>query len=276
MKINWKERVKGDVERQIIKEADRNTKTEHERKREFYKKLYSKIKKYEFPPKDKININKHFFFPKSIITEYNLSKRALAVYPVMCLKADFKVDTWFHISLEEIVTKSGLSKNTVSKALLDLKDKGLLTREKRNAGKKHYYFYRVQFIRKDMIEEHSNQYFIFNQSIVDTGTWSDLNLRSKALYLAFRVMARFDIDTIFDKDEIQEAPWIDYDFYIKMNLAEHRYRDYDICTAPISLLCELVGINSSNIKPTIKQLEDYNLIKYYFYGCTEVYLRPKL
>jgi len=267
MKINWKERVKADVEREITKR--------YESKKNFYKKLYNKTKKYAFPPKDKINLEKHFYFPKSVVTDLNLSKRALAVYPIMCLKADFENDEWFQITQEEIATKSGMSINTVHKALLELESNVLLTREKQNSDKRHYYVYKVHFVRREMIEEYKNEYFTFNQSIVDSGTWADLNLRSKALYLAFRVKAFYDIGALFDDDEMFDGSFIDYYDLIRTNLDEYRHRKYDMCQTPVSQLCKLAGIDSSNLTPVLEQLEKHGLIKK-FDECFEVYLKPKI
>jgi len=276
MKNTWKKRIKANLdqdERNIRKEADRNTRKENERKRDLYKKLYGKTKKYEFPPINKINFQKHFYFPKSIVTEYNLSMRALAVYPVICLKADFEDDKWFKIPQEEITIKSGMTSNTVSKALLELEESGLLKREKRNSGKTHYYVYKVEFIRKDMIEEYENKYFTFNQSIVDSGTWADLYSRSKTLYLAFRVHAFHDIEALFDDEEIFDGSRIDYNEIISTHLDEYRHREYDMCSMPISQLCKLVGIDSSNLTSVFEQLDSHGLIKR-FGDWFEVYLKP--
>jgi len=267
MKTPWKERIKADNERQ--------NRERYESKKNFYKNLYNKTKKYAFPSKDKINFEKHFYFLKSVVTDLNLSKIALAVYPIMCLKADFEDDEWFQIPQDEIAVKSGLSVNTVHKALLELKNKNLLIRKKQDSGKRHYYVYKVQFIRKNMIEEYRGDYFTFNQSIVDSGTWAGLNLRSKALYLAFRKKAFFDIEAIFYDEEIFDGSFIDYDLYIKKNLAEHRYRKLDVCTTPLSQLCKIAGIDSSNISPVIEQLEKQGLIKS-FGTLVEVYLKPKI
>jgi len=157
MQSTFKGKVLANVKRQI---RERN-----ENKKIFYKELYGSIKKYNFPPKHKINLEKHFYFPKSIVTEFQLSKIALAVYPVMCLKADFEDDNWFQIPQEEISVKAGLSINTVHKALLELENKDLLKKVKRTEGKKHYYVYKIHFIRKDFIEKYQNEYFTFNQSV---------------------------------------------------------------------------------------------------------------
>jgi len=267
MKNTWKERIKANL--------DKDERKGNQNKLDFYKRLYGKSKKYAFPPKEKINLEKHFYFPKSIVTEYQLSMRALSVYPVMCLKADFVYNKWFQITQEEIVAKSGISINTVHKALLELKNNDLLLTEKRNSGRRHFYVYKVRFIRKDLIEEYKNEYFTFNQSIVDSGTWADLSLRSKALYLAFRVQAIHDIDSLFYDEEIFNGSHIDYDGLIPRYFDEYRHREYDICTTPISELCNIVGINSSNMKPIIEQLEKCGLIKK-FDECFEVYLKPKI
>ncbi|MGB2693357.1 MAG: hypothetical protein WBB48_01210 [Thermodesulfobacteriota bacterium] len=265
MKIPWKERIKSDL--------DKKNRERYQNKLDVYKRLYGKSKKYAFPPKDKINLEKHFYFPKSVVTEYNLSMRALAVYPVVCLKADFEDDKWFKISQEEITIKSGMTSNTVNKALLELEESDLLEREKRNSGKTHYYVYKVEFIRKDMIEEYKNEYFTFNQSIVDSGVWADLNLRSKALYLAFRVQAFHDIDSLFYDEEIFDGSRIDYNDIIGTHLDEYRHREYDMCTTSVSQLCKIVGIDSSNLTSVFEQLDSHGLIKR-FGDWFEVYLKP--
>jgi hypothetical protein len=67
----WKKRIKADFQREITKR--------YESKKNFYKNLYNKTKKYAFPSKDKINFEKHFYFLKSVVTDFNLSKIALAL-----------------------------------------------------------------------------------------------------------------------------------------------------------------------------------------------------
>jgi DNA-binding MarR family transcriptional regulator len=166
-----------------------------------------------------------------------------------------------------------MSITTVRKALFELEEHDLITREKQNLGKRHFYVYKVQFIRREMIEEYKNEYFTFNQSIVDSGVWADLNLRSKALYLAFRVQAFHDIEALFDDEEIFDGSRIDYDDIISTHLDEYRNRKFDMCTTPISQLCKLVGIDSSNLTQVLEQLEKHGLIKR-FGDWFEVYLKP--
>lgn len=255
-----------------ISDTERDIKDANERKRNLYKNRFGR-KKYAFPPKDKTNLEKHFCFPKELIFEYSLSMRALAVYPIMCLKADFEDDTWFQIPLEEIAAKSGLSINTVRKALQELEDNDLLRREKRTSNKIHYYVYKVRFIRKDMIKTYEGKYFIFNQSIIDSGIWAKLNLRSKALYLALRAKAFFDPDSYLFDDDLRDSIMDNEDLSESTNFPGYRHRRYDICTTSVSQLCKLLRISSSNIKSNIEELVSNGLIKK-FDECYEVYLHP--
>jgi len=266
MKLTLKEKIALHVRKEIKKRQ--------ETKRKVYKERYNKVKKYKFPLKEHINTNKHFFFCKSIVSDYNLSKSALAVYPVMCLKADFKDDNWFQLPQEEISVKAGLSINTVQKALVELENKELLERKKSTEGKRHYYLYKVLFIRKGMIADYEKEYFTFNQSIIDSGVWSKLKPRSKVLYLAMRATAKFDFVSIFD-DIPLDGTRIDYDDLIKSNLKDFRNRKYDICEFSLTQLCKFANINQTNLKPVIGQLEKHRLVKNYgiFF---EVYLIPKI
>jgi len=266
MKLTLKEKIAVHVRKEKEKRQ--------ESKRKVYKERYNKVKKYKFPPKEHINTNKHFYFFKLLVSDYNLSKSALAVYPVLCLKADFKDDNWFQMPQEEISVKAGLSINTVQKALVELENNELLERKKRNEGKRHYYLYKVLFIRKDMITDYEKEYFTFNQSIIDSGVWSKLNPRSKVLYLAMRVKAQFDFESIFD-DVPFDGTRIDYDDLIKSYLEDFRNRKYDICELPLSQLCGFASINQTNLKPVISQLERYRLVKSYG-DYFEVYLIPKI
>jgi len=267
MKNIWIERVKADSKRYI--------REENERKQNYYKNRYGRTKTYEFPPKDKINFGKYFYFHKPVVEIFDLSKIALAVYPVMCLKADFIYNTWFQIPQEEIAVKSGLSINTVNKALQELEFKGLLEKEKQNSGRTHYYVYKVEFIRKSEIQEYEGDFITFNQSIVDSGVWAGLKLRSKALYLAFRTTAFHDIEPLFYDEEIFDGSYINYNQLIKNHIDNYVNRKFDMCKSSISALCELVGIDSSNISPILRQLENHGLIKKYD-EVFEVYLKPKI
>ena len=109
------------------------------RQKQLFAKYYNKTKKYEFPAKDKISMDKHIYLPKLGGTwGFGRDKQfaALAVYPVLCSRADFKKDKWFQLPLEAIAKMAGISEPTASKGTKQLRkyslsnNKQLLKRKK--------------------------------------------------------------------------------------------------------------------------------------------------
>lgn len=258
--------------------ADKITRNIHKQKYEikkikekYYKDNYSKTKTYSFP--SKINLDKYFTFRKNDVWKLSKNKNMLAIYPILCLRADFKVDKWFQIPQQEISVKTGLSIPSVKIGLDNLYKNKFINRLKNDEGIRRFYEYNVKFIRRKDIKDNKNKYFIFNQSIIDSGVWAKLKPRAKALYLSIRANASFYPDAFFGDQEIIDGDsYIDYKKVVKENF---RKRKCDITNKPLSHLCRHVRIDNSNLIPIIKQLEEYRLIERYG-KIFEVYLHPKI
>lgn len=252
------------------------------------KKHFTKSKVFQFPPPDKVNMTKFFYFPKFIGFGgfKKLSKSALAIYPVICSKADFAVYSWFHLSQEDISIMSGVNRRMVGKAIHELMLGNytlhtltadgedivvpLLEFKKHTEGTKHFYMYNVGFIRKEMIDKWKGQFFIFHTCIIDSGIWAELSARAKALYLAIRSTAKFDA--------LEYAMQNDIDYAEISNLYDELYRDreWDLCEKSLGELCRMVNIERSNIKSVILQLEEHKLIETMTDSTIKVYLKPNI
>lgn len=284
MKKKLKEKVLVDV--RIQKEQERQRKIKQEKK---FREKYDNPKVFEFLSPDKINMERHFYCPKGFVsltyfsvdrwgfefcTNNRLSLPAIAVYPVLCSLADHVSNEWFQISRENIAKMSGLSHKTVDKGLenlthLKLADDPLLEREKRTEGKRHYYVYKVGFVRKDMIAVNKGNYFIFHTCIIDSGIWAQLSPRAKALYLAFRTKAKFEAEFYADFYDISLSE------LLPIYNEDYKDRKWDVCRTSLAELCRMVGIESSNIKEALGQLEYHRLIEYNE-SHSKIYLIPKI
>ena len=273
MKINWKERVKADVKRQLSK------------KREYQKNLfiqkYNKSKVYEFPEASEIDMNRFFCFPK-FDENFCMPLPSIAVYPVLCLQSDFENNKWIQINQKNIAIMAGVSINTVAKGIKDLEKQYLdeepfLEKKKQTTGQRRFYVYRVNFIRKNNIEEWRSDYITFHKCIVDSGVWADLKPRAKALYLSMRMSAHFDVELYVDIEDLD----LDYEsseieeFYYG---SEYRNRLWDVSNTSLAKLCRNVNISSINLRTVIEQLENHRLIERVdeYDNLFKVYLKPKI
>ena len=141
--------------REWIAKQERQRKEEQER---CFKELYNKTHHYTFPPKEKINMTIHRFLPKlDYFTEGKMTMAALAVYPVLCFRADYDDNKWFRCSQENIAKMAGISINTVARGIEALKDEKLQFKEdggkipllvrRMTKGERHLYEYQVEFVR---------------------------------------------------------------------------------------------------------------------------------
>ena len=245
---------------------------------------YDKTIIFEFS-KDKMNMDRHFFFPKIFGPGHRWSKAALAVYPVMCSRANFEHNDWFQISQENIATMAGIGSSTVQKGIRELVDEkyGLTTEDENGErttvsllearmtteGARHFYLYQAGFIRKNMIPYWRGGYFLFYTCIIDSGIWAELKPRAKALYLAMRSVAIQDYELYCIIEE--EVPFCDQTGQEEY----YRQRKWDVVTVPLAELGRHAGINITNIETPMKQLEHYRLmerIDRWF----KVYLKPKI
>lgn len=250
---------------------------------ELFQQMYNKTRIFKFPSVDEINMEQYVCLHK-LRKNFHLSLPAIAVYPVLCVNADFEQNNWFQISQENIAKMAGISINTVSKGIKELEDVELLERKKQTDGKRHFYVYRIEFIRKGDIQEARGDYFTFHKCIIDSGVWADLKPRAKALYLAMRSKAEFSVAFYLEI----EYPDIYFGHYkdkleVMSNILDHgegyRNRKWDLCMEPLSKLCELGDISRSNLTEPLNQLMHHRLIEHldeYINSVFKVYLKPKI
>ena len=243
-------------------QVSRNTDTQVKKKKKAQKKLlsenYNKLKIVIFKDEEaELNTKTYTILPKKII-QCNLSKSALAVYPVMIAQVIFKKGKSFQISQANIAGLSGLTTETVKKALDELVEKKLLKREMITDKARHYYVYKI--LGKNEIG------IPFHTCIIDNGIWAELKPRSKALYLSTRLKARQDMAEYSDETGI-EYEYDERNRYLKE-------REWDRCRKPLIDLCKIVNISLSAIQSIIAELEEYGLIEKYG-KCIQVYLKPK-
>ena len=247
----------------IIRDIENQKK--RERPKEDFRKMYNELEQIRFLDRydDTLNINKFVGLPKGI---HKLSNSALAVYPVLCSKADFVEDKSFQISQENIAFMAGINKNTACKGIEELETSNLLSKEMIIEGTRHFYVYNVEFIRKSVLEENKGKIIYFYTCIIDNGIWAKLNPRAKALYLAMRITAKQNLDeyNYYEDNEYYET--MEYEDYI-------RNRKWDMCIEPLTVLCNLFRISNNHINMVIKELEKYKLIER-METCTKVYLKP--
>ena len=148
----------------VIANAKKQKKEKRQQQKALFKQKYSKSKNYKFPPIDQIDLNRHFYFPK-FNPGFRITQPAIAIYPVLCVQADFEYNNWFQISQNNIATMAGVSINTVSKGIKDLQcykleGEPFLEKQKNTEGQRHFYVYRINFIRKNEIEEWGRSYFM--------------------------------------------------------------------------------------------------------------------
>ena len=102
------------MKQKILADAKKRIRQKREKHKRFFAQKYDKTKTFKFPPKDKINMEKHFYFPKFIGHFQTISKAALAVYPVICSRANFDNNTWIQLPQEHIAKMAGVSVNTAA------------------------------------------------------------------------------------------------------------------------------------------------------------------
>jgi predicted transcriptional regulator len=242
--------------------------------REEFAQTYDKLKTGTLLKGEKANMDRFVVIPKDIFS-YGLSKAALAVYPVLCSKADFDQDSSFQISQDNIALLTGISIAAVKRATDELEEAGLLIREKVSEGSRHFYVYSVYFIRRPMLEkeEHKGNKVFFYTCLVEGGIWAKLKPRAKALYLALRVSAEQDLE-LYSSIESSESG----EFYEPMEYDEYIHnRKWDVCSLSLAELCRLANIAAGDIQPVLAELEHRRLRLIERVGrWTKVYLKPRI
>ena len=257
--------------------------SKQQQQRQAFEKRYDKLRIYK--RSSKVNMEQFIYLPKFIGNSFyeTLTKAALSVYPVLCSQADFEKNNWFQLSQEHISRMTGVNINMVREGINTLvtgdyyfteNDVNIILLERKmvNEGTRHFYMYRVGFIRQDMIKQFRGLYFAFHRCIIKSGVWATLTQRAKLIYLAMRTKAFFDAP-LYAQIEYGEPDVSNVDFDFKSE--QYRNRKWDSCTTPLAELCRMVNVENSNIGLVIKQLKHYGLIKKignYFM----VYLKPNV
>ena len=259
--------IKGKVIRDIRNQEAKRKQLQ----KEVFRQVYNRPKEKTFSDDiDQLNMDSFRAIPKDIIS-YELSKAALAVYPVLCSEADFEKDEAFQISQANIALFAGVSENSVRNALKELENAGLLTKEKVTDGPRHFYVYKVTFYRRPELEanEQRGDAIYFYNCIIDNGIWANLPLGAKAIYLFLRAEAKQDLDIYSEIEGIMTG-----EFYEPMEYPEYiRNRKWDICETSLTEISKAVGVDRSKIGASLEALERFRLIERVD-RWIKVYLRP--
>lgn len=242
-----------------------NKSPEHKRKllRNIYRRrIYNQTYRWEFPDPGKINMTTHFFFPK-MLGDVEISTAAMAVYPALCLAANFEREEPVQISRENIAKMVGITAPSVDKGVRDLcrlkyKGKPLLTREMTQRERRRFYLYWPFFIRKYQMEDSEVKFFPFYKCLIDGGVWADLKPRAKSLYVALRQTAFFDI-AAYAELEPDDCPDGAEDF--DWNGEGYRNRKWEINLEQVAELCRLANVDRSDIDSAFDQLVRHGLIE---------------
>jgi predicted transcriptional regulator len=259
-----------DIQRQIQRQKEEKEEKKKQQK-EVFEQVYNRPKEKAFSDIDQLNMDSFRAIPKSVILGYGLSKAALAIYPVLCAKADFEKNNSFQISQENIAFYSGVSKSKVRRAIAELEGAWLLSKEKITEGIRHFYVYKVAFYRRPELEanEQRGDAIYFYNCIIDNGIWAELKPRAKVLYLTLRAVAKQDIElysVIEGENYGEDWTGVNYNDYI-------RNRKWDVCDISLSKLCKVAKIERTNLTPILEELERYKLIERVG-EWTKVYLKP--
>jgi predicted transcriptional regulator len=255
----------------ILRDIQRQKEEKKQLQKEMFRQVYNRPKEKAFSDIDQLNMDSFRAIRKSVILDYGLSKAALAIYPVLCAKADFEKNNSFQISQENIAFYSGVSESKVRRAIAELEGARLLSKEKITEGTRHFYVYKVIFYRRPELEanEQRGDAIYFYNCIIDNGIWAELKPRAKVLYLTLRAVAKQDIElysVIEGEDYGGDWTGVNYDDYI-------RNRKWDVCDISLSKLCKLAKIERTNLTPILEELERYKLIERVD-RWIKVYLRP--
>lgn len=243
-------------------EEDRQ-KTSSEHLQDYFANKYEKLKSWT-PPK-RVNMEKFFSIPRSLFLQNEFSLGELSIYPVICGEQNHKDQAFTQIPLEIISSKSGVSIPTVLKAIelldnkevviynkIDTETRVLLLRQKHTEGQRTFWLYLSWFLRQDEIDKYKGEQFFFYTSLIESGIWSKLNPRAKALYLIMRSVSEFDFQEYCNAEDIA---------YHEFNAEEiYRRRKWEVCRIPISTLCKRLNISRSRINMAVAELERYGLV----------------
>lgn len=274
----WRDRVAANVARQQRKRAKIEAEFRADKRRNqasHFRRTYDRTIDDPFPAPDKVNMERAAYLPKFELLHNAegglLSYPAVALYPVLCIHADYNdPKRWLQRSRENLADRAGLSTKTVDVGLDELLGatmpvkpgatarRPLLQREPGQSGCRQYWLYQLGFVRPK-IEGDDWRYhcFPFHGQIVDSRTWARLSRRAKALYLIARSNSYFDPDLYgytqgIDLDDAEVR-----DEFYRNHYSKHKW---DVCTVPLARLCSMAGISRPH-KPVLDELAAEGLIE---------------
>lgn len=260
MTKGFKEKVRKTAIKQKEKSRDERNK--------YYKALYNR-KEIITLPKPSINMEKFFYFPKSYFQEINISKPAVALYPVLCSLADYKKEKFFQISIKNLGVYAGLSEPQVIKGIKDLQNikmnngKALLEIKQIQRKERRLNTYNIKFDRRGKDEGKSCS-FPFHVCIIDSGIWAKLPSACKAVYLSLRI----------------NSEWAEWAENGKEALEEYKARDYEVYAGSLQRIADNAGLSYPTTLKWMGMLDDYGLIAEFEIGkhrkVLEVYLKASV
>ena len=155
---------------------------------------------------------------------------------------------------DSILEMAGLSLPSTQKGLQNLmgytiqmkkqKARPLVEAKKATDGPRHFYIYRVQFIRRNQIEKQAGGYLVFFTSIIESGMWARLSLGAKCLYLVLRCHAKPDYDLYYE---------------IEGDFPHSAIRKWDVANLTITDLARTVHCTSGMLRNLLGELHQYQL-----------------
>jgi hypothetical protein len=218
---------------------------------------------------EQVNWKRHIFLPRLALIrdhEFFLSPRALAVWPVIASRAEYRKNTWFHLSEQRIAALAGLSIPTAQKGIEELLGSGIrlweaenravpiLERRLEQVEQRRFYKYRVGFLRPGMkeAEDWEDGFFPFRVAVIDSQAWARLRPRAKALYWALRSEA------LFEWRLYQEIEGVHIGERQRRKFAE---RKWEVYRGSLSFLCDLAGISRFKIQANLQELVQEGLLE---------------
>jgi len=225
---------------------------------QYFNRVYNKTRTDPFP--EQPSVKRFACLPRlhllSSAQGEPLGYAALALYPVLCVRSDYKDSSaWMQISRENLARLAGLSPHTVDVGLKELQEATmpvhpdgrkrlpLLERRLVQRAQRRFYLYRTRFVRPgDDGEDWRHEFFPFHGQIVDSGTWARLGLRAKALYLIARSSANFNAELY---DEV-EGTFLSIDWEERGSFYRaYAGRKWEVCAVPLARLCAIAGISNA-------------------------------
>ena len=163
--------------------------TNIKKRQEYYNKSY-KNKTFQWPNPNEVNMENYFFHPKILSQQggENVSRHALAVFPVVAAHADLYGKNGRHIHTDYISKYAGIGRRQAIEGLKALEEneyfngrkliKRYLVAQEHEYGRTEFYNYLVRFPRQ------TEENFIFHKCLICLGICSAFSYKSTLFYLS--------------------------------------------------------------------------------------------